>query len=246
LIGRTEGVGKHTSYYELRDALAQEGCALCHLAQRAVERFLDNLLYENVNDPGVRRDVRQARGFCNLHAWQLRDQRGALGIAILHRDVLSTVTERVQKTQPADARPTPLLRVRAPLVTARPMPAAATLASDLAPQRICLACQTREDAEEIYIHVLLEHINDPEITEGFSRSGSLCLPHFRRVLQQVRDEATARRLIAMQLGAWEQLLAELDEFIRKQDYRFRDEGLGAEGDSWIRAVARVSGERKVW
>ncbi len=47
----------------------------------------------------------------------------------------------------------------------------------------------------------------------------------------------------MWLKSWQALRDELAEFIRKQDYRFRDEGLGAEGDAWIRAIAQVSGAR---
>lgn len=39
----------------------------------------------------------------------------------------------------------------------------------------------------------------------------------------------------------EQLLAELKEFMRKSDYRFTGEPMGAEGDSWTRAVAWVTG-----
>ena len=37
------------------------------------------------------------------------------------------------------------------------------------------------------------------------------------------------------------LRAELDEFIRKNDYRFQSEGMGAEGDSWKRAVGLMTG-----
>ena len=36
-------------------------------------------------------------------------------------------------------------------------------------------------------------------------------------------------------------LGELDEFIRKNDYRFMSEGFGSEGDAWIRAIERLSG-----
>ncbi len=37
------------------------------------------------------------------------------------------------------------------------------------------------------------------------------------------------------------LVTELDESIRKNDYRFVSEGFGAEGDAWIRALERLSG-----
>jgi hypothetical protein len=45
----------------------------------------------------------------------------------------------------------------------------------------------------------------------------------------------------LSVAVYEKLLSELDEFIRKDDYRFANEPLGEERDSWTRAVAaRVS------
>ena len=35
---------------------------------------------------------------------------------------------------------------------------------------------------------------------------------------------------------------ECGEFLRKHEYRFKDESMGAEGDSWIRAIAMVAGQ----
>ena len=78
-------------YCELRDALSLPGCPLCRVEREATERYVDSLLYEKVNDPGVREAMRTSRGFCPQHAW-LRDRHGAsLGVAILTRDVLRTM-----------------------------------------------------------------------------------------------------------------------------------------------------------
>ena len=33
-----------------------------------------------------------------------------------------------------------------------------------------------------------------------------------------------------------------DEFLLKHGFRFKDESMGAEGDSWIRAIAMVAGQ----
>ncbi len=56
------------SYYDLRDALGQPGCPVCRLTARDADRYLDGLLWEHVNDPGVRVQVREAQGFCRDHA----------------------------------------------------------------------------------------------------------------------------------------------------------------------------------
>ena len=53
------------------------------------------------------------------------------------------------------------------------------------------------------------------------------------------------RLREVQRACLESLLAELSEFIRKHDYRFTGEGMGAEGTSWIRAVEMVAGKQGI-
>jgi hypothetical protein len=239
-------MGKHTSYYELREALAEDGCPVCRLARRTVERFLDYLIYENVNNPGVREDIRQARGFCNLHAWQLRDVRGALGMAIIHRDVLETLMRQVEAAEyRQNSWQRGLNRVRTTLGSGPACEATTDLVADLTSQQACPACRVRDSTETMCVHTLLEYMDDAELGPALRRSAGLCLPHFRLALQQVPDEATFKTLVEIQLDAWKRLRDELSELIRKQDYRFRNEGLGAEGDSWIRAIAQISGMRGV-
>lgn len=235
---------KHAIYYEVRDALAGTGCPICRLASRAIERFLDHLLYENVNDPGIRHDIRQARGFCNLHAWQLRDHRSALGIAIIHRDVIETLMARVETASyQRNSWLRGLNRVRSTFGETPASEATAALVADLDPQKPCPACRLRDNMEVIYVRNLLAHVDDPEISSALSHSGGLCLLHFRQALRLIPDEDTFERLIEIQLQAWKRLRDELSELIRKHDYRFRDEGFGVEGDSWIRAIAQISGTR---
>ena len=48
-------------------------------------------------------------------------------------------------------------------------------------------------------------------------------------------------LVDAQKSVWQRLQADLDEFIRKSDQRFRDEPFGEERDAWRRALAAISG-----
>jgi len=48
------------SCYDLRDALAQPGCAVCRLVARDAERNLDGMLWESFNDASVRNQLRWA------------------------------------------------------------------------------------------------------------------------------------------------------------------------------------------
>ena len=84
------------SFYDLRDALTQPGCVVCRLKADSVDRFLDSLLWESVNDPDKRQDIRQARGFCREHAWRLSRAGASLGVAIIMRDVLQNVLRTME------------------------------------------------------------------------------------------------------------------------------------------------------
>jgi len=244
-------MAKTMAYYDLRDVLVagpESGlrtCPVCHLVLKAVGRYLDNLLYESVNDPGVRRAIRRARGFCNQHAWQLREIGGALGIAIIHRDVLETVKSSIQRGEYRRTQWFSLVRLQETLSPEEATASTAALVAVLEPQEECPACQQQRSMEDIYLITLLEHLDGDELAADFRTSAGLCLPHFRRALQLVRAEDTFHRLVEAQLTCLERLRDELDELIRKHDYRFMSEGFGAEGDAWIRAIAQVSGEKGV-
>jgi hypothetical protein len=68
--------------------------------------------------------------------------------------------------------------------------------------------------------------------------------HLRLALEAVSDGDAYAVLLAISRKQLEALNAELAEFIRKNDYRFRDEGFGNEGDAWKRALSKISGTKK--
>lgn len=244
-------LSKSAAYYNLRDVLdtgpanGSRTCPVCYLIAKSVTRYLDSLLYELVNDPGVRQEIRDARGFCNEHAWQLQKIGGALGIGIIYRDVIETVVEFIR--QGKYRRNQLLSRQRLQGALSRDQPAAATadLVAILEPQGECPACRQQRVMEDVYLSTLLEHLDDEHLAPALRASAGLCLPHFRQTLQLVQDEQTFQRLVEVQLACLERLDGELSELVRKHDYRFAGEGFGAEGDSWIRAVAQVSGQEGI-
>ena len=221
----------HTVYYELRDALAGSGCAICALALRSLNRSFATLAYESVNDRGIRDEVRAAHGFCAVHGAMLSAARSALGTAIIHRDLLGAISDRLSD-QALSGRGGFLAGLFGGGARAEPDP--------FAPQRPCLACTRRRQSEQIYLQTLIQHLKAEALLPSFQDSVGLCLPHLRVALRQTSDAHAFAQLQAAQLAIWARLTAELDECIRKQDHRFADEPMGAERDSWSRAVLLVS------
>lgn len=241
---------KHSVYYDLLDACAKGGCPVCTLTLSAVARYLGAITYEHVNVPEFRDAIVAARGYCNIHSWQLREMRVALGVALMYRDVARNAAEEIARPSGVGGRPDLFgtgdrgrmgVRDRLASLTGRGM-AAAHDERVADPHRACPACLERERSELLYLDALLTHLGDGRIADAFRDAGGLCLVHLDQVAAATRDTAALERLLALQRKCLLRLHDELGEFIRKNDYRFQHEGMGAEGTSWIRAIEIVSGK----
>ncbi len=218
---------RDTLYYELHDALVARGCAICRLGRRAGESYLDALIHEGITDPGLRDTLRDARGLCRSHGWRMADKRGSvLGVAIVYEDVINTLVRILEDDGRSDARS--LFRR-----TDR-------LSDRLSAKAECPACRLATEAEKRAAKTLLKHIDLPEIQSALTDGGGLCLDHLRLALGMARRDQSAV-LAELQATAWRSLRSELGELIRKHDYRFAEETIGAEADSWLRAVAAIGG-----
>ena len=81
--------GRTSWGFDLLEGLRADRCAICTLTMRSVNRFFDNLSYENTNDPDTRERFVAGGGFCRDHAWHYADHwRDGLSVALLYRHLL--------------------------------------------------------------------------------------------------------------------------------------------------------------
>jgi hypothetical protein len=225
---------KHLTYFALMEGLEGESCALCALVLRSLERYFDGLVYAKVNDRGIRETLRASHAFCAAHGEMLRQARSALGSAIIHRDVLNSVARQLEQgTRPPQS---PIDWLQAALDTRQ-----SQREGYLLPVAPCPACLHARQAEQNYASTLLANWDDDKLQAAFRRSPGLCVPHLRLTLGSAVDSEKFEAIKTIQLKKWQALISELDEFIRKQDYRFSHEPKGSERNSWSRAIDLVSG-----
>jgi len=221
---------KHMGYFDVLEALQKaKVCALCELEAHGMRRHLDNLLYENVNDVGVRGDLARSRGYCRRHAHMLLEFADGLGTAILYRAQVKMFLEFLKGLNSLPAK----LRRKTP-------------PKSWNQEALCPACVIQSHGRHGYMSTLLEWIGDPKLRKAFDDSPGLCVPHLLLALRQARDASLREYLTTAHIGKYLVLANELAEFIRKQDYRFRDEPWGAEKDSWRRAVNMMVGMKDVF
>jgi hypothetical protein len=197
------------AYEDLLEACRQDGCPVCRLEHAADWRYLDRLFYEQVNDLGVRQQLRASRGFCLEHARMATEemQGKALGLAIIYDDQLRLGLEDL---------------------------AAGRLGS--AALKKCPACANREETTLRVFAELSKNLLQPALLDAFRASQGLCFGHLRQALEHLRSPEKRAALVTAQSAIMEKLRAELAEYIRKNDYRFAGESFGAERDAWRRAV----------
>ncbi len=215
---------------ELQETLEQGGCPLCRLTARAEKAFLASLTYERILDLGTREELKRSRGMCLRHARAWREVHGsALGIAIVYE---ITIKDLLRDTE---------LELESPLKFWETRPTPAQLAEELEPLALCPACQRGADTAARFANVLLQDIHQESVRVALEQAGGLCLPHLRLTLTTRGSVEAKHLLLAVERRAWASLRIELQEFIRKNDYRFRDEPQGSERDSWLRALDALVG-----
>jgi hypothetical protein len=232
------------SYYEIIEVCAEPGCPFCRLVEQIGDRFLDACLHGTVTDPDIRFKYRESIGFCNRHAWLLPGSgRGRrLGIAIIYQDFIKQATRRLEKARYDPPAGVSLNRLQETLNRKKPAGATQSLVRSLEPRKPCPACVQETELETLAMTTLVDFLaEDARMREAFKASDGLCLPHLRRALELVRDEAAFEILVEITQEKMGKLIEELDEFIRKHDHRFQHEPFDSEGDSWWRALAQIAG-----
>jgi len=220
---RTE---QHEPYFNLLDALKEKGCPICFLVLKSAHKSMDDFLYESVNDPGLRQDIKASQGFCNRHAWQLHKFGDGFGQAIVYSDLMSIILKELEDIDETTSLKELVKRI-SPGAGAR---------------QICMFCRHEKDAEERYVSVFWESFDDPEFSVTYKNSFGLCLPHVVFALKKCRNKKFGKEFVEIETSKLSNLIGELKEFMRKHDYRFCDEKFDKEGDSWIRAIRKLMGE----
>lgn len=223
---------------DLLEAMRLRVCPICVLVERAERKAVDLFLYDQVNDISRRDALRASRGLCGQHTTMLSQGRSALGIAIISRDILRTMTAELEEATGAQKHKGAKSLVFWGLGALRN--AGARLAERIGPQAPCPMCLERPRIEAPLIAGMLQNLDDAAFAEAFDSSGGLCRTHLASTLTAANSEM-ANTLATRHATLWRRMEATLDEFIRKHDYRFKDEIVGDERDVWLRALHSVSG-----
>ena len=167
-------------------------------------------------DPDIRQKLVASNGFCYEHTWQSINLKlsDALGHAILYQDLVRDAIRKIEENE---------------------QDTGSKLTSVLEPTTACPACQIEETYLERIAETVVIALSNQDFVTEFKISNGLCIPHLQIFLPKL-DMKKRATVLSIQKACLENLKAELAEFIRKSDYRFRDEIIGKEEDSYNRAA----------
>jgi hypothetical protein len=214
---------KHLTYFNLLEAL-DEGCPICILTTKAVKKFMDDFLYQGINDFGLREEIRKGWGFCKFHGWQLSHFGDGFGQAIIYEDLTDRILNEIAKITHCGRF--------------KKMPEV------FKSQDKCIFCKVKENAERRYIAAFWSCFAHTEFKAKFRNSSGLCFNHILDVIKISGNSAQIQELLEIEREKFQTLVQELKEFIRKHDYRFKSEEFKEEKDVWLRAIRKLAGERE--
>jgi hypothetical protein len=206
----------HLPLHNLLEACSRpDRCPICALVENEVRRYMESILYEQVNNVFFRAKLRQDAGFCNRHSHQLVEYKDALGTAIIMREMLANELES-------------------------PPSRAGLKFWQKQPKRSCLVCILERDAAQRSIAVLSDNSSLPELRTALQSGTGLCWPHYRLTLKN----NLPRWFTEFQQQRFQALLAALDTFIDSYNDSLGDKKPVMEGAQkvvWQKAVGVVYG-----
>jgi len=218
------------SYHDVLEALANTAeCGLCALEAESLRRYFDSLLYEMVNDAGVRDGLARSKGYCHRHAHMLLDCHSAFGSGILYQDQVRAFIQCLETLSTTASR-------RNPVKTAR----------EWSEHDGCPACQIQMESRERSARVFLNGMTEADMRMAFEAGAGFCVPHFFIVIGNAETSAIREYIVQAQRDKYSELVRDLAEFERKNDYRFTNETMGKEKDSWARAVKMIVGAKDLF
>lgn len=250
-------IEKNLSNINLLDAMENsDSCPLCYLWLKSERRYLEYLLTNEVTmDPGFRERILSAKGFCNRHMHLLyKTAQGVgtedgLGYGLYLQSIVGEVSQELESLplqingRAARKGITIWGRKRKQAIT--------QLAKEVSKvyqgKRCCPVCEFLWSSDQMNLHTLLQMLDEKDFREAFKSSGVLCLPHFVSAIEMVsrsdlkNPAEVARSLIDLEVGLLERLGKLLSEFIRKQDWEFREEPQGPEVKAYSLALGILVG-----
>lgn len=234
-------MNKSRAYFRLLETLENPTCPICALVLEDSHSYLDALFYESVLDVQTRMNLMESFGFCSWHALQIPSLPSIcapnVGFAIFASDLLRKLDYFGRAITEERARrwkwKSWFKRKHRRLIA-------------FLKERPCPACEHVKQFESYHFHDFMDAIGDKDFFAAYQGSRGICLSHFLILEETYSPHANFPLLFEAQLAKVNALRGTLEEFIRKQDFRFSDQITSEESKAWKSALDILAGSPGVF
>ena len=204
---------KDIVYHALKDCMEDGACPICAQTEQNIRGVMRSVLYESMTDVEIRETIKSARGFCRHHSGLFLEQGDALNHAIVYGDALRSALQDVVN---GDYK-------------------------YYEQRESCYFCDMAKEAETAYIGACWQAFRDEEFFSAYEKGGLLCMTHLHAMEtcseKEKNGEDIYLKLAQATIDKYQVMIRQLDEIIRKSDYRnLGEKWTEGEKTAWKRAV----------
>jgi small GTP-binding protein len=204
-------------------------CEICaHIADELWD-FLCQYQYQIIVDFDEQQRFASRGGFCPFHTWEYGSIASPYGTCNGYPALLDQLAAELR-----DAAS--MTNLRGVLIT--------KLQHLLPTQDDCVICRVRDKAEQEAIDAAGRRLEDDK-TEALKSLSAFCLPHFVKLVTEVRNEDTVRNLIDRQAAVLQRFSEDMRRFVLKIDGVRRYLASHEETIVAERGLVSVAGRRQV-
>ncbi len=230
------------SIERLEQACRKDGCPICRLEHNAAVQSITAFLWEHANDSTAREPVNRSYGLCPPHtrllvASELSSSGNLPGVHMIYEVLARNASLELAKAAKTARRPSFFNR----LLPSRKQPGSQLLA----PSGNCPICDITQKSTVNNLSVLYEEIlaND-ELRSIYTQSTGICMQHIRQghTLYGFNHPQAAAFINQHAADVLQKYRTDMQEYLRKQNWEYRDEGLTAdEKTAWLKVLAFFTG-----
>lgn len=226
----------------LNEAFERDGeCPFCELQRKLEREVLDYILGASYMEEDIRTETNKL-GFCRYHYEKIFNAKNRLGAALMVSTHMLKVNADLEKLLKEEAdKPRGFFKKKnseAPLLK---------YSKEL--RDGCYACQREQGRMDSYFYTFFYlWKTEAEFRKKVASCKGFCIEHLARIIDESASRLGAADrqnlldvIIPLQNENMKRVKEELDWFIKKFDYRFREEPWGNSKDALERAILKLSG-----
>lgn len=240
----------HLDTIPVIDALKEDDeCLLCVVQNKTDKLYTESFLGGSVMAPETRVKVNE-HGFCPRHFHDLYAQKNRLGLALMtHTYMRETVRKLHDKEKQLPLNAKKKLFADKKSNEFKQFEEFCAWLEDK--RQDCMICKKVNEAMDRYTYTMLHlYRTSEEFRNKLSGSRGLCLNHLKRSVEIANEKFGSggaaewlRFILPVEYNAFERLDGELDWFVKKFDYRYREEPWGTSEDSLVRTLQKMVGDK---